>query len=87
MKFYLALLWVAKLHEAIAGTPAGSQASWGLYLVLLWVAKLHEAGHNVEEMGPGLFQLRGPESLFPHQGTDSLGQYLKRENCNNYDDS
>jgi hypothetical protein len=72
---------------SLPGTPVGSQASWDLYLVLLWVAKLHEAGHNVEEMGPGLFQLRGPEALFPHQGADSLGQYLQREDCISYDDS
>ncbi len=47
-----------------------------LYLVLLGVAKLHKAGHNIEEVSPGLLQLRGPEPFLPDQGTDGLGQYL-----------
>jgi hypothetical protein len=54
------------------------KATWWLYLVLLGVAKLHEAGHNIEEVCPGLLQLRGPEPFLPDQGTDSLRQDLRR---------
>jgi hypothetical protein len=53
------------------------KATLGLYLVLLGVAKLHKAGHNIEEVCPGLLQLRGPEAFLPDQGTDGLGQYLR----------
>ena len=38
------------------------------------VAKLHEASHDVEKVGPRLFQLYGPQSLLPYKGPDDVSE-------------